>query len=57
MASRSTWTSTTHRSADSRYIGFVPRHLLIGHAHRVLVSVDIKGNWVPRFGQFWRALS
>ena len=44
-------------SADSRYIGFVPRHLLIGHAHRVLVSADIKGNWAPRFGRFWQSLS
>ena len=44
-------------SADSRYIGLVPRHLLIGHAHRVLVSADIKGNWAPRFERFWQALS
>jgi signal peptidase I len=36
-------------SADSRFIGMVPRHLLIGHAHRVLVSVNINGNWMPRF--------
>lgn len=35
-------------SADSRYIGFVPRHLLIGQARRILVSADIKGNWLPR---------
>lgn len=41
-------------SADSRYFGFVPRHLLIGQAQRILVSADIKGNWLPRperFGQ------
>lgn len=44
-------------SADSRYIGFVPRHLLIGRAHRVLVSADIKGHWAPRFDRFWRSLS
>lgn len=44
-------------SADSRYIGFVPRHLLIGRAHRVLVSADIKGHWSPRFERFWRRLS
>ncbi len=44
-------------SADSRYFGFVPRHLLIGHAHRVLVSADIKGNWAPRFERFGRSLS
>jgi signal peptidase I len=27
----------------------VPRHLLIGRAHRVLVSANIKGNWLPRW--------
>lgn len=36
-------------SADSRYIGMVPRHLLIGRAHRVLVSANILGNWMPRW--------
>jgi len=35
-------------SADSRYIGFVPRHLLIGQARQILVSANIKGNWLPR---------
>ena len=35
-------------SEDSRYIGFVPRQLLIGRAHHVLVSADITGNWLPR---------
>jgi len=35
-------------SADSRFIGFVPRHLLIGRAHHIIVSADIKGNWLPR---------
>ena len=35
-------------SADSRYIGFVPRSLLIGRAHHILVSADIMGNWRPR---------
>jgi signal peptidase I len=36
-------------SADSRFIGLVPRHLLIGQAHHVVVSADIKGDWLPRF--------
>lgn len=40
-----------NNSADSRYIGFVPRDLLIGRAERILLSVDIKGNWLPRFGR------
>ena len=36
-------------SEDSRFIGVVARELLIGRAERVLVSVDITGNWLPRF--------
>jgi signal peptidase I len=39
-------------SGDSRYIGFVPRRLLIGRAHRVLVSLDFKGDWMPRLQRF-----
>lgn len=35
-------------SADSRYIGLVPRRLLIGKAHHILVSADIKNDWLPR---------
>ena len=36
-------------SEDSRYIGFVPRNLIIGRAGHILVSADIKHNWHPRF--------
>jgi signal peptidase I len=43
-------------SADSRFFGFVPRHLLIGRAQRVLISADIKRNWVPRLERFWQRL-
>jgi signal peptidase I len=43
-------------SADSRYIGFVPRKLLIGRAERVLVSADYQGNWMPRTERFGLAL-
>lgn len=39
-------------SADSRFIGMVPRHLLIGRAHRVLVSANIQGNWLPRWDRW-----
>ncbi len=39
-------------SGDSRYIGFVPRRLLIGRAHHILVSANFKGDWMPRFGRF-----
>ena len=43
-------------SVDSRFVGFVPRELLIGRAERVLVSADIKGNWMPRGSRFLMAL-
>lgn len=43
-------------SADSRFIGLVPRHLLIGRAVRVLVSADIEGNWMPRGERFGKPL-
>jgi len=43
-------------SADSRYIGLVPRNLLIGRAERILVSADIKGNWSPRLDRFGQKL-
>ena len=43
-------------SADSRYIGFVPRNLLIGRAERLLVSADTLGNWMPRFDRFGQSL-
>ncbi len=36
-------------SEDSRYIGFVPRDLIIGRAGHILVSADIKHDWKPRF--------
>lgn len=43
-------------SADSRMIGPVPRHALIGRAVRVLVSADITGHWGPRWARFGTAL-
>ena len=43
-------------SHDSRYIGFVPRNLLIGRAERVLVSADTLTNWAPRFDRFGMSL-
>ena len=39
-------------SDDSRYIGVVPRRLLIGRAHHVLASAQILGDWMPRFRRF-----
>ncbi|MDB5961224.1 MAG: signal peptidase [Massilia sp.] len=44
-------------SADSRYIGLVPRKLLIGRAERVLVSADMLGNWHPRTERFGMSLA
>ena len=43
-------------SADSRYIGFIPRKVLIGRAERILVSAAILDNWVPRVERFGRSL-
>ena len=39
-------------SEDSRFIGLVPRRLIIGQARRVLVSADITGHWAPRWDRF-----
>jgi signal peptidase I len=43
-------------SQDSRYIGFVPRHLLIGRAHRIILSANINGNWLPRIDRTAKAI-
>ena len=43
-------------SIDSRFIGLVPRELLIGRASRVLVSAAITKNWMPRMDRFGKSL-
>lgn len=43
-------------SADSRYIGFVPRKSLIGRAERILVSAAITENWALRTERFGKSL-
>jgi signal peptidase I len=43
-------------SADSRYIGVVPRQRLIGRARAVLVSADVLDGWAPRFERFARPI-
>ena len=43
-------------SADSRYFGLVPRRLLIGRAHHLVVSADVTGNWLPRFERFGKGI-
>ncbi|MEP7314534.1 MAG: S26 family signal peptidase, partial [Pseudomonadota bacterium] len=35
-------------SADSRYIGFVPRRNIVGRASRVVVSFDPERYFLPR---------
>ena len=42
-------------SADSRFIGLVPRDLLIGRAERILVSAAITADWMPRFERFGKS--
>jgi signal peptidase I len=39
-------------SADSRYIGLVPREAVIGRAHHILASADLDGVWTPRLERF-----
>ena len=43
-------------SADSRYIGLIPRKVLIGRAERILVSAAILDNWIPRAERFGKSL-
>ncbi|HNV09609.1 MAG: signal peptidase I [Dokdonella sp.] len=43
-------------SEDSRYIGCVPRKLLIGQAGHILVSADIKHDWQPRLDRSFSRL-
>ena len=43
-------------SEDSRYIGVVPRHLLIGKANHIVVSADILDHWHPRLDRVGKAL-
>jgi signal peptidase I len=43
-------------SADSRWFGLVPRHLLVGRTARILVSADIEGDWALRFERWGKSL-
>jgi len=43
-------------SEDSRYIGMVPRGLLIGKAHHILVSANILDHWHPRLDRVGKSL-
>jgi signal peptidase I len=44
-------------SADSRYIGFVPRRNIIGRATRVVVSLNPEHYFVPRGNRFFAPLT
>jgi signal peptidase I len=43
-------------SADSRYIGFVPRRNIVGRATRVVISLNPDRYYVPRSGRLFSAL-
>ena len=45
-----------NNSADSRYIGFVPRAEIIGRARRVVMSLDYDHYYLPRSGRFFHTL-
>ena len=44
-------------SADSRYIGFVPRRNIVGRATRVVVSFNPERYWVPRSNRLFIPLT
>ena len=44
-------------SADSRYIGFVPRGNIIGRATRVVVSLNPEHYFAPRHNRLWAPLT
>lgn len=43
-------------SADSRYIGFVPRRNIVGRASRVALSFDPEHHYAPRGSRFFEPL-
>ncbi len=45
-----------NNSRDSRVFGLVERHLILGRASRVLVSVDTGQRWKPRWHRFFGSL-
>ncbi len=44
-------------SADSRYIGFVPRNSFVGKAHHVLLSFNPDHYYAPRGDRIWKPLT
>ena len=43
-------------SADSRYIGLIPRHEIIGQAKTVVMSLDYDNYYLPRISRFFYKL-
>jgi len=43
-------------SADSRYIGFVPRERIVGRARRVVLSLDPDDHYLPRLSRTLQTL-
>jgi signal peptidase I len=43
-------------SADSRYIGFVPRNNIVGRSSRVILSLNYDNYYLPRSQRWFRAL-
>jgi signal peptidase I len=43
-------------SADSRYFGFVGRDRVVGQATSIVLSLDIKNNYLPRWDRFFSTL-
>jgi signal peptidase I len=43
-------------SEDSRYLGFFPRHEIVGRAHHVFASLDPEHHYLPRADRFGTAL-
>ena len=43
-------------SADSRFIGFIPRNEIVGRSRRVVMSLDYDHYYLPRSGRFFDVL-
>ncbi|GHA02033.1 signal peptidase I [Arenicella chitinivorans] len=43
-------------SADSRFIGFVPRREIIGRSRRVVMSLNREHYYLPRLDRFWQPI-
>lgn len=43
-------------SADSRAIGFVPRHEIVGRSKHVVLSLNYDNHYIPRKSRFFHAL-